>query len=232
MAVFSRITLLAGTAARCVHAMNRRGLAMANPTATFKTTKGEFKVELFQDQLPITTSNFKDLATSGFYDGLTFHRVIKGFMCQFGCPNSANPQSPIAGTGGPPGNTQYTLPDGSVIQRDGGGNIPDELVGEISNEVGTISMANTGAPNSGGSQFFLNTKHNAFLDYFDNSTPSKHPVFGCCRRRISTRRASYRSHAGKVVDGMDVVSAIEFVPTDGRDKPIDAVRVESITIEE
>ena len=232
MAVFSRITLLAGTAARCVHAMNRRGLAMANPTATFKTTKGEFKVELFQDQLPITTSNFKDLATSGFYDGLTFHRVIKGFMCQFGCPNSANPQSPIAGTGGPPGNTQYTLPDGSVIQRDGGGNIPDELVGEISNEVGTISMANTGAPNSGGSQFFLNTKHNAFLDYFDNSTPSKHPVFGCCRRLISTRRASYRSHAGKVVDGMDVVSAIEGVPTDGRDKPIDAVRVESITIAE
>ena len=233
MAVFSRITLLAGMAARCVHAMNRRGLAMANPTATFKTNKGEFKVELFQDQLPITTSNFKDLATSGFYDGLTFHRVIKGFMCQFGrapasvygsavispvvdrrCPNSANPQSPIAGTGGPPGNTQYTLPDGSVIQRDGGGNIPDELVGEISNEVGTISMANTGAPNSGGSQFFLNTKHNAFLDYFDNSTPSKHPVFG------------------KVVDGMDVVSAIEGVPTDGRDKPIDAVRVESITIAE
>ena len=232
MAVFSRITLLAGTAARCVHAMNRRGLAMANPTATFKTTKGEFKVELFQDQLPITTSNFKDLATSGFYDGLTFHRVIKGFMCQFGCPNSANPQSPIAGTGGPPGNTQYTLPDGSVIQRDGGGNIPDELVGEISNEVGTISMANTGAPNSGGSQFFLNTKHNAFLDYFDNSTPSKHPVFGCCRRLISTRRVSYRSHAGKVVEGMDIVSAIEGVPTDGRDKPIDAVRVESITIAE
>ena len=89
MAVFSRITLLAGTAARCVHAMNRRGLAMANPTATFKTTKGEFKVELFQDQLPITTSNFKDLATSGFYDGLTFHRVIPNFMCQFGCPIEA-----------------------------------------------------------------------------------------------------------------------------------------------
>ena len=88
------------------------------------------------------------------------------------------------------------------------------LVGELSNEVGTISMANTGAPNSGGSQFFLNTKHNAFLDYFDNSTPSKHPVFG------------------KVVEGMEVVKDIEGVPTDGRDKPIDAVRVESITIEE
>ena len=116
--------------------------------------------------------------------------------------------------GGPPAGGSFTTPSGETITRDGGGNIPDELVGEISNEVGTISMANTGAPNSGGSQFFLNTKHNAFLDYFDNSTPSKHPVFG------------------KVVDGMDVVSAIEGVPTDGRDKPIDAVRVESITIAE
>ena len=130
------------------------------------------------------------------------------------CPNSANPQSPIAGTGGPPGNTEFALPDGSKVKRDGGGNIPDELVGELSNEVGTISMANTGAPNSGGSQFFLNTKHNAFLDCFDNSTPSKHPVFG------------------KVVEGMEVVKEIEGVPTDGRDKPLDAVRVETITIEE
>ena len=52
--------------------------------AKFKTSKGEFKVELFEDKLPITTSNFKDLATSGFYDGLTFHRVIPNFMCQFG----------------------------------------------------------------------------------------------------------------------------------------------------
>ena len=58
------------------------------------------------------------------------------------------------------------------------------------------------------------TKHNAFLDYFDNSTPSKHPVFG------------------KVVEGMEVVKEIEGVPTDGRDKPLDAVRVETITIEE
>ena len=75
-------------------------------------------------------------------------------------------------------------------------------------------MANTGQPNTGGSQFFINVANNTFLDWFDGSTPSKHPVFG------------------KVVDGMDVVSAIEGVPTDGRDKPIDAVRVESITIAE
>ena len=217
MAAFSRIMLLS-TTTRLASSMTRRGLAvrggMANPTATFKTNQGEFKVELFQDQLPITTSNFKDLATSGFYDGLTFHRVIKGFMCQFGCPNSANPQSPIAGTGGPPGNTEFALPDGSMMKRDGGGNIPDELLGEISNDVGTISMANTGAPNSGGSQFFLNTKHNSFLDYFEPSSPSAHPVFG------------------KIVEGMDVVKTIEGVPTAQGDKPVEAVRVESITIAE
>ena len=166
MAVFSRITLLAGTAARCVHAMNRRGLAMANPTATFKTTKGEFKVELFQDQLPITTSNFKDLATSGFYDGLTFHRVIKGFMCQFGCPNSANPQSPIAGTGGPPDGTFKNLATGAIETRSNGGNIKDENISKDSNKPGTLSMANTGQKNSGGSQFFINVADNKNLDWF------------------------------------------------------------------
>ena len=54
----------------------RRPDGRCTQVAKFKTSKGEFKVELFEDKLPITTSNFKDLATSGFYDGLTFHRVI------------------------------------------------------------------------------------------------------------------------------------------------------------
>ena len=62
----------------------RRPDGRCTQVAKFKTSKGEFKVELFEDKLPITTSNFKDLATSGFYDGLTFHRVIPNFMCQFG----------------------------------------------------------------------------------------------------------------------------------------------------
>ena len=117
-------------------------------------------------------------------------------------------------------------------------------MGELSNEVGTISMANTGAPNSGGSQFFLNTKHNAFLDYFDNSTPSKHPVFGKVRFRrlhrvfIREARPWRRDEltslicGTQVVEGMEVIKEIEAVPTDGRDKPVDAVRVETITIEE
>ncbi len=82
-------------------------------------------------------------------------------MCQFGCPNSADPNSPRAGTGGPKGGTSFSLPDGTSVTRSGGGNIPDELLAEISNEPGTLSMANTGAPNSGGSQIFINTVSDA-----------------------------------------------------------------------
>jgi cyclophilin family peptidyl-prolyl cis-trans isomerase len=72
-------------------------------------------------------------------------------------------------------------------------------------------MANTGRPNSGGSQFFINTVHNNYLDWF---TPgqSKHPVFG------------------RVIEGMDVVQAIESTDTDGRDRPTTPVKVESITV--
>ena len=146
------------------------------------------------DKLPITSSNFADLAKTGFYDGLTFHRVINGFMCQFGCPFSKDPKSPRAGTGGPEPGSTFTTPDGKEITRKGG-NIPDELIEPISNEPLTLSMANTGQPDSGGSQIFINTKHNSFLDYFDPSTPSKHPVFG------------------KVVEGDDVLFAIEKTPT-------------------
>ena len=59
------------------------------------------------------------------------------------------------------------------------GNIPDELVDKTSNEPGTLSMANTGQPNSGGSQFFVNTVHNDFLDWWRSDlSPSQHPVFG------------------------------------------------------
>ena len=184
----------------------------ANPTAKFTTSLGEFSAELYMDKLPITCSNFADLAKSGYYDGMTFHRVIKGFMCQFGCPFSKDPKSGRAGTGGPEGGTSYTLPDGKTITRDAGGNIPDELVAEISNEPGTLSMANTGQPNSGGSQFFINTKHNSFLDYFDRSTPSKHPVFG------------------RVTEGFDVVKDIEAVQTGPGDKPIEPVVMEKIEI--
>src|SRR5437870_9820759 len=110
---------------------------MANPTATCETSLGTFKVELFADRMPLTAGNFIKLAKAGFYDGLHFHRVIKNFMIQFGCPYSRDPNSPRAGTGDSPD-----------------GRIPDEhpANAKISNEPGTLSMANTGRPNSGSCQ--------------------------------------------------------------------------------
>ena len=171
---------------------------MSNPTATFETSLGTFKAELYADKMPITARNFIDLARSGFYDGLHFHRVIKGFMIQFGCPHSKDPDSPKCGTGGPP--------HGTIADEH-----PEDA--KLSNEPGTFSMANTGRPNSGGSQFFINTVHNAYLDWFSPG-PSKHPVFG------------------KVIEGMDVVRVIEQTPTAAGDRPKTPVRVKKITIEE
>ena len=172
---------------------------MSNPIAVFDTTEGTFKAELYVDKMPTTAQNFIDLANAGFYNGLHFHRVINNFMLQFGCPHSSDPKSPRAGTGGPPHGT-----------------IQDEHPAEaqLSNEPGTLSMANTGAPNSGGSQFFINTVHNSYLDWFDGRTPSKHPVFG------------------KITEGMEVVSTIESAETDGRDNPIVPIQVKTIIIEE
>ena len=215
------LTALAFAPARAPHAATqiakRAFRAAPHPAmatyATFKTSKGDFKAELYDDMLPVTTANFADLAKTGFYDNLSFHRVIRGFMCQFGCPHSKDPKSQRAGTGGPTPGSTYTTPAGETITRQGGC-IPDELKGEFSNEVGTLSMANTGAPNSGGSQIFINTKHNSFLDYFDSSTPSKHPVFG------------------RIVEGMDIVTTIEKVQTGPGDKPVEPVVVNTIEISE
>jgi cyclophilin family peptidyl-prolyl cis-trans isomerase len=169
---------------------------MANPTATLETSLGTFTVELFLDQMPITAGNFLKLARSGFYDGLHFHRVIDGFMLQFGCPHSRDPQSRRAGTG--------DSPDGRIADE-------HPPAHKLSNEPGTLSMANTGQPGSGSCQFFVNTVHNAYLDWFSPGA-SKHPVFG------------------KVTEGMDVVRKIEKTATDASDRPRTPVKMVKITV--
>ena len=68
---------------------------------------GTMKAEIYVDRVPRTASNFIDLAQSGFFDGLHFHRVIPGFMNQFGCPYSKDPKSQRAGTGGPKDGTTF-----------------------------------------------------------------------------------------------------------------------------
>lgn len=188
----------------------------SNPIAVFNTNMGTFRAELYEDKMPITVGNFKDLVKNGFYNNLTFHRVIKDFMLQFGCPYSAlsSRNRNRAGTGGPKGNTSYKDVNGRTHTRDRGGNIKDEFTTRISNTPGTLSMANTGAPNSGGSQFFVNVANNNYLDWFDTRTKSQHPVFG------------------KVIEGFDtVVVKISKVQTDRGDKPLNDIVMKSVTIE-
>jgi peptidyl-prolyl cis-trans isomerase B (cyclophilin B) len=117
-------------------------------TAEIHTKKGIMKIQFYEKDAPIAVKNFTDLAKKGFYDGLTFHRVIPNFMIQGGCPNGI-------GNGGP------------------GYNINCELTGDNQyHDRGVLSMAHAGR-NTGGSQFFIchsreNTKH---LD-------RNHTVFG------------------------------------------------------
>ena len=104
-----------------------------------ETTMGNIKVELFDDKVPITASNFKKLVSEGFYDGIVFHRVIPDFMIQGGDPTGT-------GTGGP----------GYTIQ--------DEFTPELRHDrKGLFSMANSG-PNTGGSQFFITLVPTPWLD--------------------------------------------------------------------
>src|SRR5688500_16547804 len=112
---------------------------MANRVAHMKTNQGDIEIELFEDKAPLTTKNFIDLAEKGFYDNLTFHRVIDGFMIQGGCPQGT-------GTGGP------------------GYKIKDEFHPQLRHDgPGVLSMANAG-PNSGGSQFFITLAATPWLD--------------------------------------------------------------------
>ncbi|MCI4343873.1 MAG: peptidylprolyl isomerase [Thermoplasmata archaeon] len=112
---------------------------MANPTVTLRTTLGDVRIELFRDKAPKTVENFVTLVRKGFYTGLTFHRVIPGFMIQGGCPTGD-------GTGGP----GYTIKDefDATLHHDG---------------AGILSMANAG-PNTGGSQFFITLAPTKWLD--------------------------------------------------------------------
>merc|ERR550537_431559 len=143
---------------------------MTNPKAIFDTTVGSFKAEIFLDRVPLTASNFIDLCRSGFYNGLHFHRVIPDFMNQFGCPYSKDPYSPDAGTGNPDDGQFENLVTNRTERRVKGGNIKDEFISKDSNVTGSLSMANTGAPNSGGSQFFLNVNDNPRLDWFSGGS--------------------------------------------------------------
>lgn len=164
-------------------------------TVRMQTSQGDILLELDADKAPKTVSNFLDYARAGFYDGTLFHRVIPGFMVQGGGFEAG------------------------MTQKRGGAPIVNEADNGLKNDVGTIAMARTPDPNSATSQFFINVKSNAFLNY-SSPTPQG---WGYCV-------------FGRVVDGMDVVHAIERVATGARaghqDVPVDDVVIVKVTVED
>ncbi|WP_143463254.1 peptidylprolyl isomerase [Levilactobacillus enshiensis] len=181
------------------------------PQVTIETSMGTIQLQLFPEQAPKTVENFVTHAKAGYYDGLTFHRVIPNFMIQGGDPTGT----------GMGGESIWGQP------------FEDEFSQELYNLRGAVSMANAG-PNTNGSQFFIvqdkdmtdqmqaQMKDAGFPEeivdaYKDGGTPwldFRHTVFG------------------QVIKGMDVVDAIAKVKTDASDQPATPVTMDKVTVTE
>lgn len=171
------------------------GVNMTNPKIKIETTKGDIILELDGKNAPNSTKNFVEYVQAGFYDGTIFHRVIPGFMVQGG---GMNPDMSEKETNAP---------------------IKNEANNGLKNDRGTIAMARTNDPHSASSQFFINVKDNAFLNFSSESMQGwGYAVFG------------------KVTEGMDVVDAIVAVKTGNQgyhsDVPVESVVMNKVTVVE
>jgi cyclophilin family peptidyl-prolyl cis-trans isomerase len=149
-------------------------------TATMSTSMGDMVIALDAARAPKTVNNFVFLALHHYFDGIIFHRVINGFVCQGGDPTGT-------GTGSP------------------GYRFEDELPKPGQYEIGSVAMANAG-PDTNGSQFFLISGPSGA------SLPPQYSLFG------------------KIVKGLDVLDAMQRVPTGRNDRPHDDVVINSVTI--
>ena len=159
-----------------------------------QTNYGSISIELDNEQAPETCANFEQYVKNGFYDGTIFHRVIDGFMIQ--------------GGGMEPG----------MNEKETRAPIKNEANNGLANDRGTLAMARTPDPHSASSQFFINVKDNAFLNFRSETQDG----WGYCV-------------FAKVTDGMDVVDAIKVVQTGNAgfhsDVPVEDVVIEKVTIE-
>jgi peptidyl-prolyl cis-trans isomerase B (cyclophilin B) len=171
----------------------KKSATSADEVAVMETTKGRMVIEFWDKEAPQTVDNFKKLARQGYFDGTGFHRIIKGFMIQGGDPKSKNPKAPDLGTGDP------------------GYKIKDEF-NSHKHVAGVLSMANSGTPNSAGSQFFIMDGAAPFLD-------GKYTAFG------------------HLIEGMNVEKDIASTPVGPnammggeKSKPLEWTTVKSVKI--
>lgn len=169
------LAVLGGGASSAVQAGGRGNPGLAKATGSvvaLKTNHGEIHIELFREKAPKTTESFLGYVTRGHYKGTLFHRVIDNFMIQGGGM------------------------DGSLRQRPTGKPVQNEANNGLKNRRGTVAMARTADPHSATAQFFVNLKHNTFLDH-----------------QSETREGWGYCVFGRVVKGMDVVDRIARLAT-------------------
>jgi cyclophilin family peptidyl-prolyl cis-trans isomerase len=175
-----------------------------------------FTVEVFQNDMPITASNFLDLCANHFYERQHIHRTIPDYLIQFGCKFSKEPGDARIGTGFAKENSEFKhVLTGEKLKRNARGCVEDEfknpLCPKITNDEGTLAVANAGTPDSFGSQVIINLADNNFLDWWDDEVPSQCPVFG------------------KICEGLDVVRKIGAVLARD-DVPVHPVMIDRVEI--
>lgn len=181
------------------------------PTVTIETNHGNITLELYPDKAPITVHNFIRLAEEHYYDDIIFHRVIENFMIQGGDPTGT----------GRGGESIYKHP------------FEDEFHPTLFNFRGALSMANSG-PGTNGSQFFIVTADSVDDSLIEQMSQSGYPekVVTAYREKGGTPWLDHRHTVfGHVIDGMSVVETIGSIETDANDKPIEDVKMLSLTVE-
>lgn len=181
------------------------------PTVTIETNHGDITIELYPDKAPITVHNFIRLAEEHYYDDIIFHRVIENFMIQGGDPTGT----------GRGGESIYKHP------------FEDEFHPTLFNFRGALSMANSG-PGTNGSQFFIVTADSVDDSLIEQMSQSGYPeeVVTAYREKGGTPWLDHRHTVfGHVIDGMSVVETIGSIETDANDKPIEDVKMLSLTVE-
>ncbi|WP_251545589.1 peptidylprolyl isomerase [Limosilactobacillus caecicola] len=179
--------------------------------ATLHTNHGDIQIQLFDDLAPKTVKNFIELAKKGYYDGVTFHRVIPDFMIQGGDPT---------GTGA----------GGESIYGDA---FEDEFSDQLFNFNGALSMANAG-PNTNGSQFFIVTNENLTTNLTDQMKAAGYPqeVINHYAENGGTPWLDHHHTVfGQVIAGQKVAKEISRVARALNDRPKKDVVIESISID-
>lgn len=181
------------------------------PKATIKTSLGDISLQLFPDQAPKTVKNFVELAKQGYYNDVTFHRVIPDFMIQTGDPTAT----------GAGGESIYGHP------------FADEFSPELFNLKGAVSMANAG-PNTNGSQFFIVTNRNLSTNLIGQMEAAGYPteVIEAYQNGGTPWLDFHHTVFGQVVSGLDVAIKISQVKRNFEDRPEEAVLIKAIEITE